>query len=125
MSVADELDKLRATLPGCTLVAFGDLDARIVLCASTSDKRPQEDLDALCHAASGALDGGFAGPVASALGGTHLTEAFAVKPGEIQVFLRSEIEAADALFCSCADQTDIRHMIDSGRKTLSRIAQLA
>lgn len=124
MSVADELDKLRATLPGCTLVAFGDLTARIVLCASAAEKHPQEELDALCMAASTALDGVFSIPLASGLGGRALTQAVMVKPGEIQLFLRSQIDECDALFCTFADQTDIREIVTAGRVTLHRISQL-
>lgn len=124
MSVVDELDKLRATLPGCTLVAFGDLEARIVLCASAPEKRPQEELDALCMAASTALDGGFAVPLSDALGGSRLTQAVTVKPGEIQLFLRSHLDANDALFCTFADQTDIREIVSAGRSALHRMSQL-
>ena len=122
MSVADELDKLRATLPGCTLVAFGDLNARIVLCASASEKRPQEQLDALCMAASDTLDGTHADPLAKALGGERLTEAVTVGSGQVHLFLRSHLDVSDALFCTFADQTDIEEMVDAGRKTLHRIS---
>lgn len=124
MSVADELDKLRATLPGCTLVAFGDLASSIVLCASAEEKRPQEELDALCTAASTALDGAYAIPLSDALGGAALTQAVTVKPGEIQLFLRSHLDDCDALFCTFADQTDIRDIVSAGRTTLHRISRL-
>ncbi|MCE8008129.1 hypothetical protein [Aestuariivita sp.] len=123
MSIADELDMLRATVPGCTLVAFGDLNARIVLCASAAQKPPQEDLDALCLSASGALDGGFAGSVAAFLGGSRLTQAVTLGSGEIRLFLRSHLDSADALFCTFTDQTDIRDMLDAGRRTLHRISE--
>ncbi|MFY9211804.1 MAG: hypothetical protein WAO69_11805 [Aestuariivita sp.] len=125
MSVADELDKLRATLPGCTLVAYGDLGTRIVLCASAAQKRPQEELDALCMAASASLNGSHSEPVASFLGGARLSEVVSIGPGEIQVFLRSDLDACDALFCTFADQTDIRDMVTAGRSTLHRISQLS
>lgn len=121
MSVVDELDKLRATLPGCTLVAFGDLGARIVLCASAAEKRPQEELDALCSAASTSLDGIALAPM---LGGSALSQAVAVGPGEIRVFLRSHLDPCDALFCCFTDQTDIREMVATGRATLHKISAL-
>ncbi|WP_050928999.1 hypothetical protein [Aestuariivita boseongensis] len=124
MSVIDELDKLRATLPGCTLVAFGDLGARIVLCASASEKRPQEELDALCKAASLSLDGPASGQIAPALGGGKLAQVVAVGSGEIKVFLRSHLDDCDALFCTFTDQTDIREMVAAGRSTLHRISTL-
>ena len=122
MSVVDELDKLRATLPGCTLVAFGDLGARIVLCASAEEKRPQEDLDALCMAASMSLNGTFSTSVSDVLEGPKLNQVVAIGPGEIQLFLRSELDDCDALFCNFADQTDIREMVAEGRATLHRIS---
>jgi len=125
MSGADELDKRGATLAGCTLAAFGDLDARIVLCASTAERRPQEDLDALCQSASAALDGVFSGPVARALGAARLNQAVTITPGEINVFLRSDNEPTDALFCTFADQTDIADMVAVGRAALKRIVQVA
>ena len=124
MSVPDELDKLRATLPGCTLVAFGDLSARIVLCASAEERRPQEELDALCLTASQSLNGPKAGQLADALGGTTLTEAVTIKKGEIRVYLRSEYDPSDALFCTFTDETDVREMVSAGRRTLSRISRL-
>ena len=124
MSVVDELDKLRATLPGCTLVAFGDLGARIVLCASAAEKRPQEELDALCIAASTSLDGGAAHALAPMLGGDALSQVVAVSPGEIRVFLRSHLDPCDALFCTFTDQTDIREMVAAGRSTLHKISAL-
>lgn len=124
MSVADELDKLRATLPGCTLVAFGDLDAGIVLCASSETKKPQEELDALCAIASHALDGGFTVPVAQTLGGSKLTQAVSVRSGEIRLFLRAHADDSDALFCTFADQTDVRDLVKSGRSSLERISRL-
>ncbi len=124
MSVLDELDKLRATLPGCTLVAFGDLTARIVLCASAEAKRPQEELDALCMAASQTLDGPFAAMTSGLLGSERLSEAVSVHPGEIQIFLRSELDDSDALFCCFADQTDIGDMITTGRRTLYTISAM-
>lgn len=124
MSVLDELDKLRATLPGCTMVAFGDLTARIVLCASAAEKRPQEELDALCMAASVSLDGDAANSVAHVLGGEKLSQAVAVSSGEIRLFLRSHLDACDALFCTFTDHTDIREMVAAGRSTLHKISAL-
>ena len=124
MSVIDELDKLRATLPGCTLVAFGDLTARIVLCASASEKRPQEELDALCLAASVSLDGNASKPIARVLGGETLSQAVSISSGEIRLFLRSHLDVCDALFCTFTDHTDIREMVDAGRATLHKISAL-
>ncbi len=124
MSVLDELDKLRATLPGCTLVAFGDLGARIVLCASASERRPQEELDALCMAANTSLNGTFSAPLARTLGGEQLSQSVAISAGEIRLFLRSHLDPSDALFCAFADQTDIREMVAAGRRTLHKISVL-
>jgi hypothetical protein len=122
MSVLDELDKLRATLPGCTLVAFGDLATNIVLCASADPKRPQEALDALCASASDALNGAHADDMAQALAAPHLAEAIMIGAGESHVFLRSQHDAQDALFCSFDGPADLTASIAAGRSALDRIA---
>jgi hypothetical protein len=126
MSVADELDRLRASLPGCALVAFGDLGARIVLCASDAEKRPQEKLDALCLAADTCLNGDTGGgdALAGLLGDGGLRQAVALRPGGVTVFLRSSTDANDALFCAFTDQTDVPTVLTRADETLNRISVL-
>jgi len=101
MSAAENLDQFRNSLPGCSLVVFGDLFSQITLCASTRQKYPQEQLDAICVTAGNLLDGPVANKVATILGrpGSNLARAVILSPEDTQVFLRSPDEDADVLCC--------------------------
>jgi len=101
MSAAGNLDQFRTSLPGCSLVVFGDLFSQITLCVSTRQKYPQEQLDTICVTAGNLLDGPVASKVANLLGrpGGNLSRAIILSPEDTQVFLRSPDENADVLCC--------------------------
>ncbi len=101
MSAAENLDQFRNSLPGCSLVVFGDLFSQITLCVSTRQKYPQEQLDSICVTAGSLLDGPLASKVAAILGkpGSNLSRAVILSPEDTQVFLRSPDEDADVLCC--------------------------
>jgi len=126
MNVSAQLDDLRASLPGCSLVVFGDLFSQITLCVSARDKHPQEQLDALCVTAGNLLDGPAAQAAATALGvhdGNVLDQAVILSPSGLQVFQRSAVDDADVLACICSLNTDIEQATAQVRSTLSLIAQ--
>lgn len=126
MSVAAQLDNLRASLPDCSLVAFGDLFSQITLCVSTRDKHPQEQLDALCITAGNLLNGPAAHCTTTALGmpdGKALDQAVILSPAGLQVFLRSPVDDADVLCCVCSLGADIEKTAAQARSTLSLISQ--
>lgn len=110
MSVAGEIDQLRAALPACSLVVFGDLFSQITLCVSAREKHPQEQLDAICVTAGGLLDGPAAEQVANALGmpaGLRLARAVILSQDETQVIVRSSEEDADVLCCLGSAHLDV------------------
>lgn len=125
MSVARQLDDLRASLPGCTLVVFGDLFSQVTLCVSSQGKHPQEHLDALCTTAGNLLDGPAALSAATALGmpdGRALKQAVILGPSDMQVFLRSPAEEADVLCCVSSLEGDIEKTSKSAGSALNLIA---
>lgn len=128
MSIAIKLDDLRLSLPGCTLVVFGDLISKITLCVSAAGKRPQEQLDALCVTASNLLDGSGAQSAARMLGGTSngpvapLKQAVVLTPTDMHVFLRSDTDAEDVLCCVCSRTADVTQVSAHARIVLDQIA---
>ena len=68
MDIARGLDDLRAAHPACSLIAFGDISARMILCASGRRRQPQEQLDRLCATAVDLLRGESAVRIAAAMG---------------------------------------------------------
>lgn len=51
MKLQSLLDELQADTPGCSLTAFGDLSAKLVLRSCETSKVKREHLDQLCNAA--------------------------------------------------------------------------
>lgn len=128
MSVKGQLDDLRASLPGCSLVVFGDLFSQITFCVSSQGKYPQEQLDALCVTAGHLLNGPAARSAARALGaseGGSLEQAAILNSADVQVFLRSPADDADVLCCVCSLDGDIEQIAAQARSALNRIAQVA
>ncbi len=127
MRVAQELESLRQSMPGCSLVIFGDLFSQITLCVSSARKIKQEQLDAYCVSAGNLLDGGVANSVAKVLGvpnTTALSQAVILNPGDTQVFLRSPFEDADVLCCIGAMQCDVKEITAKAEQTFERITQI-
>lgn len=126
MKVAARLEELRGSLPGCSLVVFGDLFSQITLCVSSQDKHPQEQLDALCVTAGNLLAGPAAQSASVALGmpnGGALDQAIVLNPNGIQVFLRSSVDAGDVLCCVCSLNADVNKVSTQARTTLKLIAE--
>ena len=126
MSVAAQLDALRGSLPGCSMVVFGDLFSQITLCVSAQDKHPQEQLDAICVTAGNLLDGPAAHSAASALAmpdSGALDQAVILGPSDMQIFLRSPVDDADVLCCVCSLNGDVEMTCARARSALTLIAQ--
>ena len=123
MTVTETLDTLRRDLPGCTLVAYGDLDARLVLASSAATRHPREVLDALCLAADTCLSGPGARIAAQALGVPRLTRATALRQGRLSLFLRAEGDGGDALFCVFDAPTDAGAATARAQETLRDLAR--
>ena len=115
MDIAERLETLRDAAPGCALVAFGDLGARLVLRSSAAVQHPQEYFDQLCAQAEhgfllqDALSAQITPrPMATA-------EVFVVTPQETRMYIRSpdagQDTASDALLCVCDCETTARSLL--------------
>ena len=124
MTVSEALDTLRSEVSGCTLAAFADLSSRLVLSSSAASKPMQDELDKLSSAAAEALDGALADGTTSIWqkdGAEKPDTAMLITGQEARVFLRSPENAAEALACVCAPDSDIAAVLHSGREALKRI----
>lgn len=124
MNVTEALQTLRRDLPGCALVAYGDLDARLVLASASDTRHPREVLDALCLAADTCLCGPGARIAAQALGLPRLTRATAMREGRLSLFLRAD-DGGDALFCVFDAPTDAGAAAARAQATLRDLARLS
>jgi len=124
MSAAENLDQFRTSLPGCSLVVFGDLFSQITLCVSTRKKYPQEQLDSICVTAGNLLDGPLASKVAAILAkpGSNLSRAVILSPEDTQVFLRSPDEDADVLCCVGPLDLDVEKATKLAQSTFDDIS---
>ena len=122
MSVTDALDALRSELSGCALVAYADLNSRLVLSTSAAGHPGQEELDALSSAAQLVLAGAVAEGGAPVWGGDSPADMAMLMTGsEARVFLRAADAAPEALICVCAPNVDLAQVVSMGRATLTRI----
>lgn len=127
MSIAGQLDDLRASISSCSLVVFGDLSSQITLCVSAREKQPQEQLDALCVAAANLLDSAASQSASAALEmscAETLNQAIVLGPTGMQVFQRSQVDDADVLACVCSLNADVELVAAQLRSTLSQIAEV-
>lgn len=123
MTIAERLDTLRQSTPGCSLVAFGDLGARLVLRNSAAAQQPQEYLDQLCAQA----DHGFtlqdmlANPDASHDGA--LSEVVVVTPVETRIYVRAlaggQDTENDVILCVCDSENTAKRLISPARALLA------
>lgn len=123
MSLVDKLDALRAAAPGCSLAAFGDLHARLVLRSSALRPWPQERLDELCAQAARCFAAADDPAVTShfASGSGRLDEAILLDPTDIRLFLRSPQDEAD-LICVVVDSVeDFDRVAGPARETVQSL----
>ena len=124
MSLATQLDTLRAELSGCSLVAFGDLGAKLTLRASSARSRPQDQLDDLCAQAAGSLESKQARLMSEKISGrtSVLQEAIVLTATEARVFLRSRDDSDDVLCCVFGGAADAYRGLETARQAFDRIS---
>jgi hypothetical protein len=124
MDIAQELDDLRRAHPACALAAFGDISARMILCASGRQRHPQEQLDQLCAMAVDLLRGESATRIAAATGRTgrdRMRLAITLDRDGVGVFLGAGAVAPDLLCCLFDDVG----AVDSALSPMLRLLDLA
>lgn len=125
MTVAEQLDEMRSSLAGCSLVAFTDLSSQLVLCTSAATKPVQEELNALSQAANLALNGAIAMGAAQVWSNEAPAETAMLLTGsEARVFLRASGSQNEALICVCAPDSALDVVVETARSTLGRIQAL-
>ncbi len=120
MTVSEQLDALRADIPGCVLAAFGDVAAQLVLRSSADSPWSQEKLDDLCRtgarqfALSDALTGFRAAP-------EGMREAIVATRRDVRVFVAAPAPAGDILCCVCRSSAQTGQVVHKARTALSEL----
>ena len=124
MDVSEALDKLRADIAGCDLVAYADVSSSMVLSVSSATKRAQEDLDRLSASAVTVLNGPIAEGAVPLVGeeDTSVHVAMTLDAEAAHLFLRSASAPNEAVICVCAATCDLAAAIDLGRRALEDMA---
>lgn len=105
--------------PQARLVAFADLSARMILTSTGPMMMTQEHLDRLCDQARSSFDDPMFSLCVGAFGEPNA--ALLLGPGNLRLFLRSEVEPADALCCICDPAIDLAAFVSKIRETLESI----
>jgi hypothetical protein len=124
MTITEELDAVRAAVPGCLMVAYADLSSGLMLCVSSARRQKQEALEALCATASDLLDGAAASRAAETIGeapAEAIDEAVSLAPGATLAFLRSAADPVEALCCIGTADMDVGALLTEARGAMGRI----
>lgn len=117
MTIDRHLADLRAALPGCALVAYGDLSAKLMLRTNADTAWPQEQLDALCKTAGARFD--LAAAVSDA--GPGPRHAVVMTARDTRVFVGSDSDDADLLACVCHGAADTEVILKHATAALQDI----
>lgn len=124
MSIDEEINALRASVPGCSLVAFGDADTRLMLRSSHEKTCKREFLDELCAQARGCFE--MLDSLPQETGGCdvskpRLLDPIVLTPSQTRVFVRTESGGSDFLCCVCGATRDTEGLIQAAQQTLQKI----
>lgn len=125
MDIPGQLEALRHSVPGCTLVAFADLRTRLVLCVSAAKSRSQERLDELCFQAAESFENSdmLAASLGTAKAASHArTSSVVLTPVETRVFIRPPDGDGEALCCVCDTP---EHSTDLARNAEQALQQIS
>jgi hypothetical protein len=125
MTILTQLDDLRSAFPRCVAVGLVDVSSGIVLCVSTTTKRPQEQLDALCAVAAQLFNSPAAEGFSKALDSddtTALHQGVVIADTDTCLFVRSPVDPMEAMFCLCEPEIDVDGALKAARTTLNKIA---
>lgn len=97
--LAGKLDGLRRSLPGCRLIAYGDLQHELVLLSASDARRPREYLDEVSAEACRLFKAFDAAGLADDTGALADTGLTVLLPGEVRLYMRGA--EADFLCLVC------------------------
>lgn len=115
MSMTDQLQVLRAALPGCEIAAFGDADARLILKADHGKGVPREVLDSYC---AEAVDWFLA---TQQVGRTEVATCMVMTASDMRVYLRKQ-NRSDFLFLVCSLEANEDEAIAKGTALLRDVS---
>ncbi len=125
MTIAEQIDSLRMSLPGCSLVAFGDVTTQLVLRSSQTRPIRREHLDQLCAEAGDCFSVIEAARTASQetqAGPESHVEAVVLAGSEGRIFVKSGRNESDFLCLVCERPFRATAIIASASETLDKIA---
>lgn len=106
-------------------MAYADLTTGMVLCSSVRLKLPQEQLDELCRTAADLLTGELAVLFAQDLAPvdeTCVQTAVLIDQHNVELFLRTPAQPAEALCCHCSSHIDLSDFAQAAHITLLAIS---
>lgn len=123
MDIKDQLDSLRQKVDGCALVAFADIEARLVLVSSSDARASREVLDALCAEAALLFN------VADAKGGENglsgADTALNHDAEGVRFFVRDTVGGSDVLCCVLSPDGKIDALVSESHATANAIFDTA
>ncbi|WP_338550463.1 hypothetical protein [Roseovarius phycicola] len=125
MNIEQVLDAGRKSVAGCSVAAFGDTSARLILRASHREGIRREYLDALCdHAAScfDLLDATWDVPGLEEGECSTLNEAAILAKGETMVFVRSDHSQSEFLCLVTDDPQAAPKLFSAAHRALQKIS---
>lgn len=118
MSLSDRLDELRQSVPGCSLVSFGELSSGLALRTSASKPYKHEYLEEILQQA----DLNFALSDFTTQGNDLIIVA---TPEEVRVFVRSLGEDSDVICCVCNSASEVPLIVESAQQLLLEMSRAA
>jgi hypothetical protein len=119
VGITEDLGAVVKAFPQARLVAFADLSSRMILTSAGPLSTTQEHLDRLCSQARACFDDPLFSLSVGAFGEPH--GAVVMGPDNLRLFLRSDVEPADALCCICDPGIDLAAFVPKIRETLESI----
>jgi hypothetical protein len=123
VGVIDSLAALVKAYPQARVVAFADLSSNMILASQGPRVVTQEHLERLCQEARKSFDDPLFSLALEAYG--EPGAAIQLGEAELKVFLRSDVEPADALCCVCQHGIDLNGFVTDLRATLASISGAA
>ena len=125
MQLDEDLELIKRSTAGCSLVAFGDLRTRLVLCSVSDQHLAQERLNHFCKQASSAFSAADAVAKAQESGRVVADHAVLFAPNGVHLFVRSLQNNSDVLCCVSTNYSGVEDLLISARAFFGQLARVA
>ena len=125
MTIDAELDAIRNSFSGCSLVAFGDSRTRLMLRSSHEQACHREHLDELCAQAANCfnlLDAASHDDQGPRSGIARPCEAIVLTTSDMRAFVRAEEGGSDFICCVCDSPHVEIDIVKAAQEALHKIA---